>query len=88
MGYLTQNLVAQSAVFQSKVQTALTKLVDANLTGSKEVMAKAVMHDLPRYAEDMAVLLAIDGLDLDSADGAIDTALVAHIDWLEAKTSK
>ena len=88
MGYLTENLVAESAVFRSKVEMALTKAVNNALGGAQDAMAKAVMHDIPRYARELAPLLAIGGLNLDSTDSQIDAGITANIDWLIARTSK
>ena len=88
MGYLTDNLVAQSAVFQSKIQMALTKAIDGALGGPRDKMAKAVMADIPRYAKELAPLFATKALDLDSTDAAIDAAVVANLDWLTARTVK
>jgi len=88
MGYLTENLVGQSPVFLSKVELALTNLVSGALGGANDAMAKVVMHNIPGFSKDLAMLLAIDGLDLDSLDAAIDAGLVAHLDWLKAKTAK
>ena len=89
MGYLTENLVAQSAVFQSKIQMALTVVVEAALGGPNDVMARAVMQDIPRFAKELAPLFATkESLDLDSTDGAIDTAILANLSWLKARTEK
>lgn len=91
MGYLTENLVSQSPVFRSKIEMALTKLVDDTLTSTtpKNVeMAKVVMQDIPRHAKDLATLLALAGMDLDSTDTQIDSGVAANIDWLVARTSK
>lgn len=89
MGYLTDNLVAQSAVFQSKIQMSLTKAVDAARGGPRDDLAKAVMQDLPRYAKELAPLFATkDNLNLDSTDGAIDAAVLANLDYLAARVLK
>lgn len=91
MGYNTQNLIATSQVFQDKVVMALTSMVNTALGSSNSAhvdMAKVVMQDVRRYAVDMTRLLALDGLDLDSADAAINAGLSANIEWLVARTVK
>lgn len=88
MGYLTQNLIGHSPVFLSKVELALTSLVESALGGANDAMAKVVMHDIPRYAKDLGVLLALAGLDLDSTDLEIDAGITSNIPWLLAKTQK
>lgn len=91
MGYLTQNLVAESPVFQSKIGMALTKLIDNVISGNNAPqikMAKIVMQDIPRHAKDLARVLAVEGLDLDALDTAIDASIVGNIKWLIARTEK
>lgn len=89
MGYLTDNLVAQSGVFQSKIQMALTKAVDAARGGPRDELAKALMQDLPRFSKELAPLFATkDGLDLDSTDAQIDAAVLANLDYLAARVLK
>lgn len=89
MGYLTDNLVAQSDVFQAKIRMALTKAVDAARVGPREELAKAVMQDIPRFAKELAPLFATkDGLNLDSTDGEIDSAVSANLDYLAARVLK
>lgn len=91
MGYSTQNLIANSPVFQDKVTMALTSLVNTALNSSNPkhvAMAKVVMQDVRRFSNDLTKLLAIGGLDLDSNDAAIDAALASNIKWLIAKTGK
>jgi len=91
MGYLTQNLVSESPVFQAKIGMALTKLIDSVLTGSNAAhieMAKQVMRDIPGFSKDLARVLSVEGLDLDSLDSAIDAAITSNLGWLLARTGK
>lgn len=88
MGYLTDNLVARSDVFQSKIQMALTKAIENALGGPKDALAKAVIQDLPRYAKELAPLFATKALDLDSTDAELDAAVAGNLAWLEARTLK
>ena len=91
MAYLTEDLVAKSPVFRAKVEMALTKAVEAALSSTNvktAAMARAVMQDVPRFAGDIAKLLALSGLDLDSLDSAIDDGIAANISWLIAKVGK
>lgn len=91
MGYLTQEHIASSKVFQRKIQMALISKVDTILKGQNAkhiAMAKVVMQDTAKFAEDLARLLALGNLDLDSVDGQIDAAIVQNLDWLVARTGK
>ena len=91
MGYATQNLIAKSQEFQSRVEMALTKLLDDTISAAtpkpKEVaMAKQIMQNLHIHVQDLARLLALAGLDLDSTGIELDTGIKAKIKWLLAKT--
>jgi len=89
MGYLTQKHISTSQVFEGKVEMALVKLIEATLssTNVKHVaMAKQVMGNIHIYVRDLVLLLAGEGLDLDSPDTAIDTGILGNIQWLLFKT--
>ena len=91
MGYLTQSLISESTVFKKKIGIALVKKIDTIIQGSNQTlkdMAKVVMKSMDRFVEEIAKLLALDGLDLDSSDAAIDTAIAGTVDWLTIRTEK
>lgn len=91
MGYLTDDLIASSSVFVTKVTMSLVKLVRANLNSQNskhKLMSRVVMSNVNLYALEVARLLSLDGLDLDSSDASIDAGLLTHLDWLVARTIK
>jgi len=70
---------------------SLTKLIDSVLSGTNQSqidMAKVVMQDIPRFAGELARVLAVEGHDLDSLDTAIDSGITANLPWLLARTGK
>ncbi len=91
MGYLTQSLIAESIVFRKKIGIALVKRIDTIIKGTDKPlkdMAKVVMTTMDRYVEEIAKLLAMRGLDLDSTDAEIDIGIAGTVDWLTIRTSK
>lgn len=91
MGYVTQSLIAESLVFRKKIDIALVKRLDTIIKGNDpplKDMAKKVMQNMDRLVGEIAKLLALGGLDLDSTDAAIDTAIAGTLDWLTVRTSE
>jgi len=84
MGYRTQNLIAMSNEFQMRVELAVVKLAENALGGANDVMAKSVARQSRGAALSLVRPLALAGLDLDSTDAEIDTAVLARIDWIKA----
>ena len=89
MGYLTQDWMAQSSIFQAKIKASLHKLAETKIDDADatlKAMARAIVQRIELYVPKMAFALALEDLNLDSTDAEVDAGIVANLDFLKAMT--